>query len=339
MSIVQSDQLTLVTGATGSPHVSSAEVGEQNIAAFGTGIVALNGEHPVSVTEGAIHITPAELMFDGRHVTIPSPINYTIDTAGTYSYMVFLRYTHADGSGEESATIEIVKSNSSGMFVDDDDYAYTDTNYSPRYGSTTARRQLAYIPDRTPRVCWPSTVLLPTPLINGAQMVVRQNAYFGEETTALLKKLPRGATVYTKDGYQCQLRGDSTVRLDRASLTFTTAGLGTARWRGGVTIDATAVGCIMHADIRAVCQGTITPQHFQESDTIAILPAWARPSMWVMVGAPVTSTSRQLKKGTGWGVQVSPTTGEIGLVCLDESLQIQAGDVLHAHVSWNIPTA
>ena len=337
MSIVQSDHLTLVTGATGSPHVSSAEAGEQNIAAFGTGVLALDGSHPVYISGGAIKINPAELMFDGRHITIPSTITYPMDTAGTYSYMVFLRYTH-DSSGVESATIEIAKSDSSGSF-DSDDYAYTDTNYPPRYGSTTARRQLASITSGNPRACYAYTTLLPAPLMSGAQMVVRQNDFFGNGTTTLLKKLPRGATVYTQDGYQCQLRGDSTVKLNQAELALTTAGLGTARWRGGVTISATAVGCIMHADIRAVCQATITPQHFQENDTIAILPAWARPSMWVMVAAPVTSTSRQLKKGIGWGVQISPTTGEIGAVCLDESLQLQAGDVLHAHISWKIPIA
>lgn len=334
MNIVQSDQLKLVTGATGSPHVSSAEAGEQNIAAFGTGVVALGGEHPVSVTEGAIHISAAELMFDGRHITIPSPITCNIDTAGTYSYAVFLRYTH-DSSGQESATIEILKSDSSGTFADDDYDAYTDTNYSPRHGSTTARRQLAWVPAWTPRECFPNTTLLPTPLMDGAQMVVRQKGSFSEDTTTLLKKLPRGATVYN-DGHPSQLRYGSTVKLDQAELTFTTTGLGGARWRGGVQIRAALSGFIMHADIRAVCQGTITPQHFQENDTIAILPTWARPSMWVMLSAPVTSTSRQLKKGTGWGVQISPTTGEVGLVCLDESLQIQAGDVLHAHVSWMI---
>lgn len=333
MSIVQSDQLTLVTGATGSPHVSSAEAGEQNIAAFGTGVVALGGEHPVSVSEGAIHISASELMFDGRHITIPSPINYNIDTAGTYAYNVYLRYTH-DSSGQESATIEIAKSDSSGTF-DDSDYAYTDTNHSPRHGSNTARRQLAWIPAWTPRECYNYTTLLPTPLMDGAQMVVRQKGFFGEDTTTLLKKLPRGAIVYN-DGHPSQLRYGSTVKLDQAELTFTTTGLGTARWRGGVQIRAALSGFIMHADIRAVCQATITPQHFQENDTIAILPEWARPSMWVMVSAPVTSTSRTLTKGIGWGVQISPTTGEVGLVCLDESLQIQAGDVLHAHVSWTI---
>lgn len=337
MSIVQSDQLTLVTGATGSPHVSSAEAGEQNIAAFGTGVVALDGSHPVYISGGAIKINPAELMFDGRHITIPSPITYPMDTAGTYSYMVHLRYTH-DSSGQESATIEIAKSDSSGAFADDD-YAYTDTNYSPRYGSTTARRQLASITSGNPRSCYAYTTLLPTPLMSGAQMVVRQNDFFGSGTTTLLKKLPRGATVYTQGGQPCQLRGGSTVRLDQAELAFTTTGLGGARWRGGVTISATAVGCIMHADIRAVCQTTITPQQFQETDVIAILPEWARPTTWVIVTAPVTSTSRVLTKGLGWGVQVSPATGEIATICLDKDFPIKAGDVLHAHVSWKIPTA
>lgn len=335
MSIVQSDQLTLVTGATGSPHVSSAEAGEQNIAAFGTGVVALNGEHPVSVSEGAIHINTAELMFDGRHITIPSPITYPMDTAGTYAYNVYLRYTH-DSSGQESATIEIAKSDSSGQF-DDDDYAYTSTDYSPRHGSTTARRELAWIPAWTPRECYPRTVLLPTPLMDGAQMVVRQKGYFSEDTTTLLKKLPRGATVYN-DGHPSQLRNDSTVRLDRAELAFTTTGLGGARWRGGVQIRASLSGFIMHADIRAVCQTTMTPQQFQETDTIAILPEWALPTTWVIVTAPVTSTSRQLTKGIGWGVQISPTTGEIATICLDKDFPIKAGDVLHAHVSWMITT-
>ena len=337
MNIVQSDQLKLVTGATGSPHVSSAEAGEQNIAAFGTGVVALGGEHPVSVSEGAIHINTAELMFDGRHITIPSPITCTIDTTGTYAYTVFLRYTHAD-SGQESATIEILKSDSSGTFADDYD-AYTSANHSPRYGSTTARRELAWIPAWTPRECYNRTTLLPLPLMNGAQMVVHQDGYSSEGTTALLKKLPRGATVYTQGGGPCQLRGGSTVRLDQAELVFTTAGLGGARWKGGVQIRAALSGCIMHADIRAVCQQTITPQQFQETDVIAIAPEWARPSMWVQVAAPVTSISRPLTKALGWGVQVSPNTGEVGAICLDKDFQVKAGDVLHAHVSWVIPTA
>lgn len=335
MNIVQSDQLTLVTGATGSPHVSSAEAGEQNIAAFGTGVVALGGEPPVSVSEGAIHISASELMFDGRHITIPSPITYQIDTAGTYAYTVYLRYTHAD-SGVESATVEILKSDSSGAFGGDET-AYTGANQSPRYGSTTARRQLAWIPAWTPRECYNFTTLLPTPLMDGAQMVVRQKGYFSADTTTLLKKLPRGATVYN-DGHPSQLRNGSTVRLDQAELTFTTAGLGGARWSGGVTIRAALSGFIMHADIRAVCKTTITPQQFQETDTIAILPEWARPTTWVIVTAPVTSTSRVLTKGIGWGVQISPTTGEIATVCLDKDFPIKAGDVLHAHVSWMIPT-
>ena len=335
MSIVQSDQLTLVTGATGSPHVSSAEAGEQNIAAFGTGVVALDGSHPVYISGGAIHINASELMFDGRHITIPSPITYPMDTAGTYSYAVYLRYTH-DSSGQESATIEISKSDSSGAF-DDDDYAYTSTNYSPRYGSTTARRQLASITSGNPRSCYAYTTLLPTPLADGAKMAVALSGVGAEG--ALLRKLPRGATVYNGLGRAYQYRGGSAVNLDRAELEFTTTGLGGARWSGGVQIRATISGCIMHADIRAVCQATITPQQFQETDVIAILPAWARPAVWVIVTAPVTSTSRPLTKGIGWGVQISPTTGEIATICLDEAFQIKAGDVLHAHVSWKIPTA
>lgn len=336
MSIVQSDQATLVTGATGSPHVSSAEAGEQNIAAFGTGVVALDGSHPVYISGGSIRVNKAELMFDGRHITIPSPITYPMDTAGTYSYKVYLRYNH-DSSGQESAGIEIAQSDSTGAF-DDGDGAYTSTGYSPRYGSTTARRQLAWITAGNPRECYAATTLLPTPLVNGAQMAVRQDSMFNTNTTALLGKLPRGATVYTRDGHQCQLRGGSAVKLDHAELELNTAGLGTARWRGGVQIRAAISGCIMHADIRAVCQGTILPQQFQETDVIAILPEWARPTTFVIVAAPVTSTSRPLTKGIGWGVQITPT-GEIETICLDEAFPIKAGDVLHAHVSWIIPTA
>lgn len=328
MSIVQSDPLTLVTGATGSPHVSSAEAGEQNIAVFGTGVIALDGSHPVYISGGSIKIDPAELMFDGRHITIPSPITYPMDTAGTYSYAVYLRYTH-DSSGQESAGIEIAQSDSSGQFSSDD-YAYTSTSYSPRYGSTTARRQLASISAGNPREYYAYTNLLPTPLADGSKMVVYQNDGYSDATARLLKKLPRGAVVYTAQGSPYQLRGGHAVNLDDGELAPEDIGM---RWRGGVQIRTAVYGRIMHADIRAACQATILPPFFQETETIGKLPEWACPTTYIMVDAPMTSTSRALTRGAGYGVQITPN-GDIEMVCLDEKVELHKGDVLHASVSW-----
>lgn len=328
MSIVQSEQLTLVTGATGSPHVSSAEAGEQNVAIFGTGVVALDGSHPVYISGGAIKINTAELMFDGRHITIPSSITYPMDTDGTYSYAVYLRYNH-DDSGQESAGIEIAKSNSTGQFSSDD-HAYTSTSYSPRYGSTTARRKLAEITSGNPRSFYAYTTLLPTSLAAGSCMVVHQGTPYGEDTDQLLKKLPYGATVYTPGGSPYQYRGGHAVDLNYGEqLPASLDG----RWRGGVQIRTAVSGRIMHADIRAVCQVTIVPPYFQETNTLGKLPEWACPSTYIIADAPLTSTSRTLTRGAGYGVQITPN-GDIESICLDESVELHAGDVLHASISW-----
>lgn len=106
--------IELVTGHAGSAHVTSAQDGRLNAAAWGGGKYVLPTQAEFAVTvDSANQVTVAtgDAMLEGRHVTSEAPTALTVDS-GTQGMkrndLVCVVYAK-NGSGVESAALQVVK--------------------------------------------------------------------------------------------------------------------------------------------------------------------------------------------------------------------------------------
>lgn len=106
--------IELVTGHAGSAHVTSAQDGRLNAAAWGTGKYVLPTQAQFAITvDSANQVTVAtgDAMLEGRHVTSEAPTALTVDS-GTQGMkrndLVCIVYSK-NGSGVESAALQVVK--------------------------------------------------------------------------------------------------------------------------------------------------------------------------------------------------------------------------------------
>jgi hypothetical protein len=134
----------LVTGSTGSVHVTSSQDGLRNAALFGTGTYVLNTGDlcAVSMTDvNTCSIAAGDIMMQGRHVHLTAS-TATIEngTQGYYRHdLVCLQYTYS--SGVESASIVVVKGTSSTSSASDPSY----TSGSIIDGDTTVQVPIARV--------------------------------------------------------------------------------------------------------------------------------------------------------------------------------------------------
>lgn len=103
--------ISLVTGHTGTEHVTSKQIGRFNAALHGKGnyILDVGDKCQVDVIDSnKIRINKGELMCQGRHISIEAPEDITITggTLGQTTYaLVYIHYS-IDDSGIESVSLE-----------------------------------------------------------------------------------------------------------------------------------------------------------------------------------------------------------------------------------------
>lgn len=106
--------IELVTGHAGSAHVTSAQDGRLNAAAWGTGkyVLPLQSQFAITVdSANQVTVGTGDVLLEGRHITSEAPTTLTVDS-GTQNMkrndLVCIVYSK-DGQGVESATLEVVK--------------------------------------------------------------------------------------------------------------------------------------------------------------------------------------------------------------------------------------
>lgn len=106
--------IELVTGHAGSSHVTSAQDGRLNAAAWGAGkyVLPTQGQWEITVNSAnSVTVSTGDAMLEGRHVTSEAPTTLSVDS-GTQSMkrndIVCIVYSK-NGSGVESAALQVVK--------------------------------------------------------------------------------------------------------------------------------------------------------------------------------------------------------------------------------------
>lgn len=106
--------IELVTGHAGSAHVTSAQDGRLNAAAWGTGkyVLPLQGRFAITVNSAnSVTVSTGDALLEGRHVTSEAPTALTVDsgTQGMHRNDIVALVYAKDGSGVESAALQVVK--------------------------------------------------------------------------------------------------------------------------------------------------------------------------------------------------------------------------------------
>lgn len=132
--------MKIITGSTGTPHVTSNNAGELHQAIFGDGNIVFDiGEalEATLVDNNNITIGDGDLMIQGRHALIEPGLteNVEIDTGalGVNRHdLIVARYELDSGTGHESITLQVIKGTESSGEASDPTYSTGDI----RTGST-----------------------------------------------------------------------------------------------------------------------------------------------------------------------------------------------------------
>ena len=120
--------LHLITGRAGEKHVSAADDGALNAAAFGSGKYVLNEGGKMAATvvsNNAVRIADGAVMFHGRYIRLEGYEDITIEsgTQGTYrNDLIVVRYTKDTTANTESAQLVVIKGAASGSTAVDPVY-------------------------------------------------------------------------------------------------------------------------------------------------------------------------------------------------------------------------
>lgn len=106
--------IELVTGHAGSAHVTSAQDGRLNAAAWGGGkyVLPLQAEFEITVdSANQVTVATGDAMLEGRHITSEAPTTLTVDsgTQGMKRNDIVAIVYSKNGSGVESAALQVVK--------------------------------------------------------------------------------------------------------------------------------------------------------------------------------------------------------------------------------------
>lgn len=118
--------IELVTGHAGEAHVTSAQDGRLNAAAWGSGkyVLPLQSQFAITVdSANQVTVATGDALLEGRHITSEAPTALTVDS-GTQGMkrndLVCIVYAK-DSDGVESASLQVVKgTETSGTAVDPD---------------------------------------------------------------------------------------------------------------------------------------------------------------------------------------------------------------------------
>lgn len=106
--------IELVTGHAGSAHVTSAQDGRLNAAAWGDGkyVLPLQAQFAITVdSANQVTVATGDALLEGRHVTSEAPTTLAVDsgTQGMKRNDIVCIVYSKNGSGVESAALQVVK--------------------------------------------------------------------------------------------------------------------------------------------------------------------------------------------------------------------------------------
>lgn len=122
--------LHLVTGFSGSAHVTAADHGSLNAALFGAGKYVLNRGNKFRATvisNNCVRIANGDILFQGRHIRMSATdyVDLTIES-GKQGYnrndLIVCRYTQNTSSGKEECNLVVIKGTASTGTASDPSY-------------------------------------------------------------------------------------------------------------------------------------------------------------------------------------------------------------------------
>ncbi|NPD33110.1 hypothetical protein HLV35_07565 [Eggerthellaceae bacterium zg-997] len=105
----------LVTGFSGTPHVTAAQAGALNAAVFGEGMYAVGKTASLTLTMGSANagtLGTGDVVINGRHVSLTTPTSLTFANGaqGMKRHdLVVIRYTRSASTSVESAAAVVVR--------------------------------------------------------------------------------------------------------------------------------------------------------------------------------------------------------------------------------------
>lgn len=126
--------LHLVTGYTGTPHVTAEDHGMLNSKIFGNSELVFSGENEFAalvVSNNCVRISGGELMMQGRHVRLDAGayVDLTIEN-GASGYkrndLIVARYAKSADTGVESCDLVVIKGTASTGTAEDPEYSTGD---------------------------------------------------------------------------------------------------------------------------------------------------------------------------------------------------------------------
>lgn len=142
--MASTEEIKIITGATGRAHVNSNDDGEFNQGIWGDGLVVLQNGGKLAATivdNNTVRISDGDLVFQGRHALISAgtTVNMTIDTgASGYNRIDLICVQYKLTDGVESMNLVVKKGTASTSTPSAPSY----TTGTIRTGSTTAEYPL-----------------------------------------------------------------------------------------------------------------------------------------------------------------------------------------------------
>ena len=103
--------IELVTGHSGAPHVSGADVGAMNALTLGGEAYVLGHAPSVTMTDAnTLSISPCELLVCGRHIRLTGTNTVSVESgaqAGMRHDLVYVRYARDADTGVETASLGV----------------------------------------------------------------------------------------------------------------------------------------------------------------------------------------------------------------------------------------
>lgn len=122
--------LHLVTGHSGSAHVTSADHGSLYAAVFGAGHYVLNRGQKFAITvisNNTVRVADGDILMQGRHIRLNenSYVDLTIENGSSGSSrndLIVCRYTQNQVSGEEECNLVVIKGTATTQAAADPEY-------------------------------------------------------------------------------------------------------------------------------------------------------------------------------------------------------------------------
>lgn len=126
--------MRIITGSTGTTHVTSNDDGEFNQGIFGNGLIVFDNGNKLSasiIDNNTIRVEDGDLVFQGRHALIApnTTEDITIETGmvgANRNDLIVARYVLDSATGYETITLEVLKGTETSGTAVDPEYATGD---------------------------------------------------------------------------------------------------------------------------------------------------------------------------------------------------------------------